>query len=113
MLVDMYHALDGYLSGLFKSSMDWWVLLGFVAQVMFTGRFAVQWLASERAGKSVIPMAFWWLSIGGGGLLLVYALYRQDIVFILGQLFSVIIYLRNIQFVLRERAQQRAAGEKA
>ena len=64
--------------------LDWWVLLGFVAQAFFTARFAVQWLASERAGRSVIPVAFWWCSIGGGLLLFVYALYRRDPVFIAG-----------------------------
>ena len=64
--------------------LDWWVLLGFVAQAFFTMRFLVQWIASERAGKSVIPVAFWWFSIGGGLLLFVYALYRRDPVFIAG-----------------------------
>ena len=67
--------------------LDWWVLLGFVAQVLFTMRFLVQWIASERAGHSVIPMAFWIFSIVGGVLLLVYALYRKDPVFIAGQAF--------------------------
>jgi lipid-A-disaccharide synthase-like uncharacterized protein len=85
------------------------VLLGFVAQAFFTMRFLVQWLASEKAGKSVIPLAFWWFSIGGGLLLLVYALYRRDPVFILGQGFGVFVYLRNLQFVLRARKQGAAA----
>ncbi len=66
-------------------------------------RFVVQWIASERVGRSVVPMAFWWFSIGGGVLLLVYALYRRDPVFIVGQAFGVFIYLRNVVFVLRER----------
>ena len=69
----------------------------------------MQWLASEKAGKSVIPLAFWWFSIGGGLLLLVYALYRRDPVFILGQGFGVFVYLRNLQFVLRARKQGAAA----
>ena len=67
----------------------------------------MQWLASERAGKSVIPIAFWWCSIGGGLLLFVYALYRRDPVFILGQGFGVFVYLRNLQFVLREKSRAR------
>jgi lipid-A-disaccharide synthase-like uncharacterized protein len=83
--------------------LDWWVVLGFVAQAMFTLRFAVQWIASERAGHSVVPLAFWLFSIGGGLLLLVYALYRRDPVFIAGQSFGVFVYLRNLQFVLRDR----------
>jgi len=63
----------------------------------------VQWIASERARKSIIPLAFWYLSLGGGILLLAYALYRRDPVFILGQAFGVFVYLRNLYFVLRER----------
>ena len=66
-------------------------------------RFLVQWIASERAGRSVIPLAFWIFSVCGGLLLLVYALYRKDPVFIAGQAFGVFVYLRNLYFVLRER----------
>ena len=84
-------------------SLDWWVALGFLAQALFTARFLVQWIASERAGRSVIPLAFWIFSIGGGLLLLVYALYRKDPVFIAGQAFGVFVYLRNLHFVMRER----------
>ena len=108
MLVDLSQAVGSYLHDVFVTRLDWWVLLGFVAQAFFTARFAVQWLASERAGKSVIPIAFWWCSIGGGLLLFVYALYRRDPVFILGQGFGVFVYLRNLQFVLRERKQRAA-----
>jgi lipid-A-disaccharide synthase-like uncharacterized protein len=103
MLVELSHAVGSYLHDVFVARLDWWVLLGFIAQAFFTMRFLVQWLASEKAGKSVIPMAFWWFSIGGGLLLFVYALYRRDPVFILGQGFGVFVYLRNLQFVLRER----------
>lgn len=102
MLIDIANAVGGYLHDVFVVNLDWWVLLGFVAQAFFTARFAVQWIASERAGKSVIPMAFWWLSIGGGMLLLVYALYRKDPVFIAGQGFGVFVYVRNLYFILRE-----------
>ena len=105
MLVDLSNAVGSYLHDVFVMRLDWWVLLGFVAQAFFTMRFLVQWLASEKAGKSVIPLAFWWFSIGGGLLLLVYALYRRDPVFILGQGFGVFVYLRNLQFVLRARKQ--------
>jgi lipid-A-disaccharide synthase-like uncharacterized protein len=103
MLIDMAQAVGGYLHDVFVTSMDWWVLLGFIAQAFFTARFAVQWIASERAGKSVVPLAFWLLSIGGGLLLLIYALYRKDPVFIAGQSFGVFVYTRNLHFVLRER----------
>ncbi len=103
MLIELAHAVGGYLHDVFVTNLDWWVLLGFIAQAFFTARFVVQWLASERAGKSVIPLSFWFLSIGGGILLLAYALYRRDPVFIAGQAFGVFVYLRNLYFVLRER----------
>ncbi len=105
MLIDMAHAAGGYLHDVFINSLDWWVILGFAAQGLFTMRFLVQWIASERAGRSVIPLAFWWFSIVGGTLLLAYALYRKDAVFILGQAFGVFIYLRNLHLVMRERRQ--------
>ena len=103
MIGDLANSVGGYLHDVFIAKLDWWVLLGFVAQAFFTARFAVQWLASERVGRSVIPIAFWWCSIGGGMLLLVYAIYRRDPVFILGQGFGVFVYLRNLQFVLRDK----------
>jgi lipid-A-disaccharide synthase-like uncharacterized protein len=109
MLVDLSHAVGAYLWDVFVIRLDWWVVLGFAAQILFTMRFLVQWIATERAGKSVVPQAFWWFSIGGGLLLLGYALYRRDPVFIAGQAFGVFVYLRNLQFVLRERRAGSAA----
>jgi len=103
LLIDMSRAVGAYLIDVFVTRLDWWVLLGLVAQGLFTMRFLVQWIASERAGHSVIPLAFWLFSIGGGILLLVYALYRKDAVFIAGQAFGVFVYLRNLYFVLRDR----------
>ena len=78
-------------------------------KLMFTMRFVVQWIASERAGKSVIPIAFWFFSIGGGLLLFGYALYIRDPVFILGQGFGVFVYVRNLYFELRDRRRRAAA----
>lgn len=103
MLVDLANVVGGYLHDVFVVNLDWWVALGFLAQALFTARFLVQWIASERAGHSVIPLAFWLFSIGGGLLLLVYALYRKDPVFIAGQAFGVFVYLRNLYFVVRDR----------
>jgi len=80
-----------------------WIVLGFVAQGLFTMRFLVQWIASERQKKSVVPVAFWYLSVAGGGLLLVYAIYRKDPVFILGQATGLIVYVRNL--MLRRDAE--------
>lgn len=73
-----------------------WIAFGLLGQAFFFSRFLVQWLASEKAGESVFPMAFWYLSLSGGMLLLIYAIYRQDPVFILGQSTGTFIYLRNI-----------------
>jgi len=83
----------------------WWVVFGLTGQLMFTGRFLVQWIASERAKKSVVPVAFWYFSIAGGVILLAYAIYRLDPVFILGQSLGVFIYGRNLWLIRAERAQ--------
>jgi lipid-A-disaccharide synthase-like uncharacterized protein len=101
MLIDIAQAVGGYLHDVFIGNADWGILIGYIAQMLFAMRFVVQWIASERAGRSVVPMAFWIFSIGGGVMLLGYALYRKDPVFIIGQSFGVFVYLRNLQFVLR------------
>jgi lipid-A-disaccharide synthase-like uncharacterized protein len=73
-----------------------WLALGFLGQAMFSARFVVQWVASERRKTSVIPVAFWWLSIAGGVGLLSYALHRGDPVFIVGQAAGLVVYGRNL-----------------
>ena len=105
----MLSSLGNYLHDVFVAQFDWWVVLGFVAQALFSMRFLVQWIASERAGRSVIPTAFWVFSIGGGVLLFAYSLYRKDPVFIAGQGLGLFIYLRNLYFVLREGPQTPSA----
>ena len=109
MLVDIANAVGGYLHDVFIGSLDWGILIGYVAQSLFAMRFVVQWIASERAGKSVVPTAFWVISIGGGLMLLGYALYRKDPVFIIGQTCGLFVYLRNLQFVIRSRSTPVAA----
>jgi lipid-A-disaccharide synthase-like uncharacterized protein len=109
-LVDLSRAVGAYFTDVFVTRADWWLILGFVAQALFTMRFLVQWIASERAGHSVIPLAFWIFSIGGGVLLLIYALDRRDAVFIAGQAFGVFVYLRNLYFVLRDRKASPSAA---
>ena len=101
MLVDITHAVGGYLHDVFFGNIDIGILIGYIAQAMFAMRFVVQWIASERAGKSVVPTAFWVFSIGGGLMLLGHALYRRDPVFIIGQAFGVFVYMRNLQVVMR------------
>jgi len=91
------------------SDKTFWLCIGFLGQVLFSGRFIVQWLKSEMLGKSVIPVAFWYFSIAGGASLLVYALHRKDPVFIVGQGAGLFIYLRNLYFILREK---RSAGRE-
>ncbi len=104
----MLNGLLNYLHDVFVAQFDWWVVLGLIAQALFSARFVVQWIASERAGRSVIPTAFWTFSIGGGLLLLVYALYRKDPVFIAGQGLGLFIYLRNLYFVRKENKETAA-----
>ncbi len=87
--------------------MDWWLYLGFVAQVMFTSRFLVQWVASERAGRSIVPIHFWLLSLAGSSLLLAYAIHRMDPVFILGQSTGCIVYVRNLMLLKKEKDAKR------
>ena len=81
----------------------WWVVFGLGGQLLFTARFLVQWIASERAGRSTIPLAFWYFSLGGGIVLFTYAVYRADPVFILGQSLGVFIYSRNLYLIHREK----------
>lgn len=83
----------------------WWVAFGLLGQLMFTGRFLVQWIASERARRSVMPVLFWYFSLAGGLILLAYAIYRRDPVFVLGQALGVFIYLRNLALIHRERRE--------
>lgn len=86
-----------------------WIGLGFGAQAMFTMRFVVQWLASERARRSVMPVAFWYFSLAGGLLLLAYAIHRGDPVFIVGQASGLVVYSRNLYFIHRDRLRGTAA----
>ena len=81
--------------------MNGWLVLGFMGQVFFSGRFVVQWIVSERRKQSVIPLAFWIFSLLGGGLLLTYAIYRRDPVFIVGQTAGFLVYVRNLMLVRR------------
>jgi lipid-A-disaccharide synthase-like uncharacterized protein len=109
-MTELLHNLISYLNDVFIIKFDGWVLLGFVAQGFFTMRFVVQWIASERARRSVIPVAFWFFSIGGGVLLLVYSLYRRDPVYIAGQALGLLVYIRNLYFIAIHKQQAAAGG---
>ncbi len=78
-----------------------WLGIGFLGQAFFSARFLVQWIASERARRSVVPRPFWFFSVGGGLTLLAYAIYRTDPVFILGQAAGLVVYSRNLYFIYR------------
>ncbi len=81
-----------------------WLIVGFAGQFCFFMRFFLQWLASEKKKKSVIPVAFWYFSMGGSLALLIYAIYRKDPVFILGQSMGMLIYSRNLILIARHKA---------
>ena len=80
-----------------------WLGIGFLGQALFSARFVIQWLASERMRRSVVPHAFWWFSLAGGDTLLAYALWRGDPVFVLGQGLGLFVYLRNLMLIRRHR----------
>jgi lipid-A-disaccharide synthase-like uncharacterized protein len=79
-----------------------WLVIGFIGQALFSMRFILQWIKSEKEKKSVFPIAFWYFSIAGGITLSAYAIYRKDPVFIVGQLSGLFIYFRNLYFILYE-----------
>ena len=80
-----------------------WIGIGFLGQALFSARFIIQWLASERLRQSVVPLAFWWFSLAGGATLLSYALWRGDPVFVLGQGLGLVVYLRNLMLIRQHR----------
>jgi len=88
-----------------------WIAVGFVGQVVFGLRFVVQWIATERQRKSVVPVAFWYLSLLGTVILLTYAIYRMDPVFIAGFSLNMVIYVRNLYFIHRKPPAPAEAGE--
>lgn len=108
MLVQLAEDVRAYLYDMFVARFDLWLVFGIGAQLLFGARFLVQWIASERAGRSVMPLAFWFLSVVGGIMTLVYGIVRREPVIIFGQSLSVFIYLRNLALIFRER---RRGGE--
>jgi lipid-A-disaccharide synthase-like uncharacterized protein len=103
MLIQYGQALGDYIYDVFVAKFDIWLAFGLVAQLMFAARFLVQWIASERAGKSVVPMAFWFFSIGGGLMTFIYGIVKREPVIIFGQLLANIIYIRNVMLIWKNR----------
>ena len=103
MIIQYGQALGDYFYDVFVAKFDFWLAFGLIAQMLFTARFLVQWISSERAGQSVVPMAFWFFSMGGGLMTLVYGVAKREPVIILGQGLATIIYVRNIMLIFRSR----------
>ena len=103
MLIQFGQALSAYFYDTFVAKFDFWLAFGLVAQLLFTARFLVQWISSERAGQSVVPMAFWFFSMGGGLMTLVYGLAKREPVIILGQGLATLIYVLNIMQIVKNR----------
>lgn len=103
MIINIGQEISAYLYDVFVARFDFWLAFGVVAQLLFTARFIVQWLASEREGKSVIPLAFWFFSMAGGMMTLIYGLVRREPIIIMGQAFAIFIYLRNLMLIFRPK----------
>ena len=112
MLIQFSHDVGGYLYDVFIAKFDLWLLLGLFGQGLFAMRFVVQWLASEREGRSVMPVAFWFFSIGGGLITFIYGLYKREPIIIMGQSLSLLIYARNLVLIARERRRLREGGSE-
>ena len=98
-------SLLNQLLGWLQSQMTVWVAIGLLGQSLFMMRFIFQWFHSERAKQSVVPEIFWYFSLGGGLIVLIYALHQKDLVFILSQGLGTVIYVRNIQLIWQHRAR--------
>jgi lipid-A-disaccharide synthase-like uncharacterized protein len=105
-VISVVSDVRAYLYDVFVAKLDFWLVFGIAAQLLFTARFVVQWIVSERLGKSVVPLAFWFLSMGGGVMLLVYGLVRREPIIILGQALAVFIYMRNLMLIFRSKADK-------
>ena len=106
MLIQFGTELSAFFREAFIDKFDFWLAFGLVAQLLFAARFVVQWISSERAGRSVVPFAFWLFSMGGGLMTLVYGVVRREPVIIFGQGLATIIYVRNIMLIFKSRATE-------
>ncbi|CAH1671361.1 MAG: lipid-A-disaccharide synthase N-terminal domain-containing protein [Chelatococcus sp.] len=111
MLISLSQAVGGYLYEVFIEKLDFWLVLGLFGQMLFGARFIVQWLVSEKEGRSVIPVAFWFFSIGGGLITLAYGLHQREPVIILGQALSIFIYVRNLMLISRAKVRGKSKGD--
>jgi len=109
-----YWFLMGYTVNFIKkeilemTKLDFWLIIGFTGQILFSMRFIIQWLKTEKEKRSVIPIEFWYFSIAGGVTLLAYSIHRRDPVFIVGNATGLFIYARNLYFIFKEKKKQKA-----
>lgn len=89
-----------------------WIILGLIGQFLFGSRFFVQWVISEKRGESFIPEVFWYLSMAGSAILLAYAIYRRDLVFITGQSTGLFIYIRNVMLIYKKKRELASIREQ-
>lgn len=106
MLIHLSQSVDSFLHDVFVTNFTWWAMFGVFGQLLFAARFVVQWLASERAGRSIVPLSFWFFSIGGAAIVLAYGIQKRDPVIILGQALSFFIYFRNLALIAKERRER-------
>ena len=109
MIIQLSRDLGDYIYDVFVARFDLWLVFGIVAQILFAMRFVVQWIASERAGRSVMPTAFWFFSIAGGSMILTYGIVRREPIIIIGQVLAVFIYVRNLMLIWKERRGRTAS----
>ena len=105
MLIQFGTEIGNFFRETFVDKFDFWLVFGLAAQLVFATRFIVQWISSERAGRSVIPIAFWFFSMGGGLMTLVYGIAKREPVIIIGQSMATIIYIRNIMLIVKHRGK--------
>jgi lipid-A-disaccharide synthase-like uncharacterized protein len=110
MLIQFGTEFGNFFRETFIDKFDFWLVFGLFAQLMFAGRFIVQWISSERAGRSVVPFAFWIFSMAGGLMTLLYGIVKREPIIIFGQGLATFIYIRNIMLISRERARKPSAG---
>jgi lipid-A-disaccharide synthase-like uncharacterized protein len=110
MWINIGSSIWEYFYDVFVLKFDFWLGFGIVAQLLFTARFIVQWIASEKAGKSVMPLAFWFFSMAGGLMTLIYGLVKREPVIIMGQALAVFIYMRNLALIFKERKLSGGSG---
>jgi lipid-A-disaccharide synthase-like uncharacterized protein len=103
MLIQFGTEVGNFFRETFVDKFDFWLVFGLVAQLTFGARFIIQWITSERAGKSVVPFAFWLFSVAGGLMTLVYGIVKREPVIIFGQGIATLIYIRNIMLIYREK----------